>query len=366
MHGDPSSALLELLDPSQNGAFLDQYLDVTLDASQVLFVCTANVLQDIPGPLLDRLEVIPLSGYDNTEKVAIAKRHLEPKARKEAGMDDLASFQGFDDAALQALARWYTREAGVRSLRKLIDKAYRKVALDRVQSDLVPPHISEPDLVKYVGQKKYPNEKLFGDQGGGPGVVTGLAVNGEGGSVLYIEATALPLGKQKSDTELVVSSTPGGGSLMTTGRLGDTMKESTLIAYANARREVRTDFFDAHQVHVHVPDGATPKVGCATGAPPPARALGLALLTDVCAAGRSLGGLGADHGAARPGLEAGRARGPGHDGRAVADGQGAARGRHPRKGRGRQARGREHARAAAREREGLGRAARAPHPGHPD
>ena len=130
-----------------------------------------------------------------------------------------------------------------------------------MQHGTVPNTIAETDLVKYVGQKKYSKEKLFGDAGGGPGVVAGLAVNGEGGSVLYIEATALPLGKQRGENDLMVSSTPGGGSLMSTGRLGDTMKESTLIAYANARREVGTDFFDAHQVHVHVPDGATPKVG---------------------------------------------------------------------------------------------------------
>jgi len=265
MHGDPTASLLELLDPSQNTAFLDQYLDVALDASQVLFVCTANVLHDIPGPLLDRLEVIQLSGYDNVEKVAIAKRHLEPKARKEAGLSDIAEFKGMDESAFEGLARWYTREAGVRSLRKLIDKAYRKAALERVQSGSVTPIIGEADLVKYVGQKKYSKEKMFGDAGGGPGVVTGLAVNGEGGSVLYIEATALPLGRQKSDGDNFVSSTPGGGSLMSTGRLGDTMKESTLLAYANARREVGNDFFDAHQVHVHVPDGATPKDGPSAG-----------------------------------------------------------------------------------------------------
>lgn len=286
--GDPASALLELLDPEQNSSFSDHYLDVPVDLGKVLFMCTANVLDTIPGPLLDRMEVIRLSGYTAAEKLAISRRYLEPQARHDAGVPKGAV--EVSQEALMTLVEDYAREAGVRNLKKQLEKIYRKAALQLVESgeDVVETikrqnerekgilvesesptrvfegpevetriHVGVEDLKEYVGQPPFPSDKMY-EHGTPAGVVMGLAWTAMGGSTLYIEAAAVEKGQ-------------GKGGLKTTGQLGDVMKESATIAHALARRyyEVRhphmEDFFSEHALHVHVPAGATPKDGPSAG-----------------------------------------------------------------------------------------------------
>jgi Lon-like ATP-dependent protease len=270
MQGDPGAALLELLDPSQNANFVDHYLDLPVDASQVLFICTANSLSSIRGPLLDRLEVIEVPGYDNVEKIQIAKKYLEPKLRQEMALKE-DQFPGLTDNALHTLAQNYSREAGVRNLSKLMEKIYRRVALDIVKSDGQPvPAVSENDLEKYVGQPKYRSDRLFGDITP-PGVVMGLAYDGEGGRALYVECTSTrnyKRAKKPSEGEETASSAAADhprGSISSTGNLGETMKESVALAYSNAKRECDTDFFDYNEVKLHVPFGGVPKDGPSAG-----------------------------------------------------------------------------------------------------
>lgn len=290
--GDPASALLELLDPEQNSSFMDHYLDVPIDLSKVLFVCTANQLDTIPGPLLDRMEVIQVSGYTGDEKISIARTYLEPQSSLDAGIPKGAV--KLEDDALKTLVDDYAREAGVRSLKKLIEKVYRKAAFklvdknmidiqDKVEeekpqqeSSLVPESnnplknldeqssqyeapllvVTKDDLNEYVGHPPYPSDKIY--QNETPlGVVTGLAWTASGGATLYIEAASVEKGE-------------GKGSLRATGQLGDVMKESTTIAHTYARRMLEekdpsSTFFSDHALHVHVPAGATPKDGPSAG-----------------------------------------------------------------------------------------------------
>lgn len=266
--GDPASALLELLDPEQNGTFTDHYLDVATDMSKVLFVCTANVLDTIPGPLLDRMEVIRLSGYMAAEKVAIARRYLEPGAREASGVGASAAVR-LTDAAVASLVNDYAREAGVRNLQKLLEKVFRKVALAMVRgegaaegspappSEAAPLVIDAPQLAAYLGAAPFPTDKLYADATP-VGVVTGLAWTAMGGSTLYVECGVSERAK-------------GKGALRATGQLGDVMRESADIAHTFARaflRRLRPDdtFFAEAALHVHVPAGAVPKDGPSAGA----------------------------------------------------------------------------------------------------
>ena len=304
--GDPASALLEMLDPSQNAAFSDHYLDVPLDLSKTLFVCTANSLDTIPGPLLDRMEVVQLSGYDVPEKIEICKRYLEPKARLEMGLADedeeadeeeepdvvadsddvdkakadpilVPESLGISDDAIRSLIRWYCREAGVRNLQKHVEKIYRKLALKLVRhhddaGDAEEPSwiVCEENLSDFVGKPPFTSDRLY-EQGTPPGVVMGLAWTSMGGSALYIETTAsrgsAGNGAQANSKETVA---PPSGTLQTTGMMGDVMKESTSIARTVAMEylasvEPTNDFFDRARIHMHVPEGATPKDGPSAG-----------------------------------------------------------------------------------------------------
>ena len=249
--GDPASALLEVLDPEQNSDFLDHYLDVRFDLSKVLFICTANQLDSIPGPLLDRMEVIRLSGYITEEKLAIAKHHLVPRLLEQAGVPRGAI--RFTDAALRRIIEGYAREAGVRSLEKQIRKIIRKLAIEIVRAGSKPERhrIPATEVERFLGKPLFSREKPFS----GVGIVTGLAWTPMGGVTLNIEAT-------------LVHTKNRGFKL--TGQLGDVMRESAEIAYsyvASHLPDYQGDpaFFDEAFVHLHVPEGATPKDGPSAG-----------------------------------------------------------------------------------------------------
>lgn len=249
--GDPASALLEVLDPEQNTSFMDHYLDLPYDLSNVLFITTANQLDTIPGPLLDRMEIIRLSGYILEEKVAIAKQYLVPKQLEEHGYEP-GEIQ-FTDDALKLLVDKYAREAGVRNLEKNIRKIIRKATLKLAENEEVEFVITKELIDSYLGRPIFTTEKLYKNQI--PGVVLGLAYTSLGGATLYIEATGI---KGKS------------AGLKQTGQLGEVMKESSEIAYSYIRshlceNETCKDYFDTHFIHLHVPAGATPKDGPSAG-----------------------------------------------------------------------------------------------------
>ena len=251
--GDPSSALLEVLDPEQNSSFQDHYLDVGFDLSQVLFLATANMRYQIPEPLEDRLEVLDLSGYTTKEKLAIADRHLIPKALEGHGMKDLGV--RFEPAALEKLVQDYTREAGVRQLEREIANILRKLARHTLQperGETFDPLITAERVVKLLGPEKFLETRM--EDTVPPGVVNGLAWTPTGGDMLTIEAAVLP----------------GKGNLKLTGKLGEVMQESANLAlsYVRARAErlgLRRDFLDTVDLHVHVPEGAIPKDGPSAG-----------------------------------------------------------------------------------------------------
>ncbi len=251
--GNPSSALLEVLDPAQNHTFRDHYLEIDLDLSDVLFVATANQLDTIPGPLLDRMEIIPLDGYTDDEKVEIARDHLVARQLERNGLSE--DEVSITDAALQSIAGGYTREAGVRNLERELGKALRKVATKVAGGDLQPPiAIDEDDLKTYLGRQRFFFEAA--DRTSVPGVATGLAVTGMGGDVLFIEATRLPSGEDAH----------GGSALTITGQLGDVMKESAQIALSYVRSHAEALGIPvADRVHLHVPAGAIPKDGPSAG-----------------------------------------------------------------------------------------------------
>ncbi|HXK59282.1 MAG TPA: endopeptidase La [Acidobacteriota bacterium] len=248
--GDPASALLEVLDPEQNGTFRDHYLDVPFDLSNILFVTTANQLDTIPGPLLDRMEVIRLSGYILEEKLQIAKRYLIPKSLKQHGIhpDQVAIRR---DALVQIIDL-YAREAGVRNLEKQIRKIMRRAALEQVQNSAKQLIVTRKNVEEMLGKPVFTDEILFDPR---PGIVTGLAWTSMGGTTLQIEATAVK-SQQKGFKQ--------------TGQLGEVMVESSHIAYSYVMAHLSAfgaspDFFDTHFVHLHVPAGATPKDGPSAG-----------------------------------------------------------------------------------------------------
>ncbi|MEO9333364.1 endopeptidase La [Pseudomonas guguanensis] len=247
--GDPASALLETLDPEQNVEFLDHYLDLRLDLSKVLFVCTANTLDSIPGPLLDRMEVIRLSGYITEEKLAIAKRHLWPKQLEKAGVPKARL--SISEAALRAVIEGYAREAGVRQLEKQLGKLVRKSVVKLLEDPEAKIRIGAKDLEEALGMPVFRNERVLA----GTGVITGLAWTSMGGATLPIEATRIH--------------TLNRGFKLT-GQLGEVMKESAEIAYSYVSSHLKQfggdpTFFDQAFVHLHVPEGATPKDGPSAG-----------------------------------------------------------------------------------------------------
>ncbi|ACO77609.1 ATP-dependent protease La [Azotobacter vinelandii CA] len=248
-HGDPASALLETLDPEQNAAFLDHYLDLRLDLSKVLFVCTANTLDSIPGPLLDRMEVIRLSGYIAEEKFAIAKRHLWPRQLEKAGVPK--NRLSISDSALKAVIEGYAREAGVRQLEKQLGKIVRKAVVRLLEAPEARLKVGPRDLEDYLGMPPFRKERRLE----GVGIITGLAWTSMGGATLPIEATRIH--------------TLNRGFKLT-GKLGEVMKESAEIAYSYVSSHLKQykgdpTFFDQAFVHLHVPEGATPKDGPSAG-----------------------------------------------------------------------------------------------------
>jgi ATP-dependent Lon protease len=253
--GDPSSALLEVLDPAQNHTFRDHYLDVDLDLSEVLFITTANVAETIPGPLFDRMEVIRIDGYTEDEKVAIARHHLVGRQRERAGLrEDEVSFT---EDALRTIVGDYTREAGVRNLERELGKALRKVATKIAGEDAQTPIVIDVDDVReYLGRQKFFFEAA--ERTAVPGVATGLAVTGVGGDVLFIEASREEAGEGG-----------GGDGLTLTGQLGDVMKESAQIALSYVRSHADELGIAPERLrgrfHVHVPAGAVPKDGPSAG-----------------------------------------------------------------------------------------------------
>lgn len=252
--GDPSAAMLELLDPEQNVNFLDHYLDVNIDLSKVLFICTANVVDTIPDPLRDRMEMIDVSGYVAEEKLAIANTYLIPTAQKLCGIPE--EKLKLDGVAVDRLIRQYCRESGVRNLQKLIEKIMRRAAYFIASGQFENVSVEVDNLESFVGKPKFVNDKMY--EITPPGVVMGLAWTAMGGSTLYIETSLRPV---EGDRE---------GSFETTGHLGDVMKESTRIAYTYAKHFVGDKFTDNQaltksNIHLHVPEGATPKDGPSAG-----------------------------------------------------------------------------------------------------
>ena len=256
VNGDPASALLEVLDPEQNNAFHDNYLDVDYDLSKVLFIATANNLSTIPRPLLDRMEIIELSGYTTEEKIEIAKRHLIPRELENTGLKTLTLSERpkFNKAAIEKVIEQYTRESGVRQLEKQINKAMRKLAFKRQMDGEILNWKITPDTIEdLLGKPPFYRDIYQGNDYAG--VVTGLAWTSVGGEILFIE-TSLSRGK--------------GAKLTLTGNLGDVMKESAVLAleYVKAHAEtLNIDYriFDHWNIHIHVPEGATPKDGPSAG-----------------------------------------------------------------------------------------------------
>ena len=250
-HGDPASALLEVLDPEQNQSFLDHYIDVPFDLSKILFITTANVPDTIPGPLFDRMEIIRLSGYIRREKLMIAKRHLIPKLLPDHGLS--SKDVRFTEGAIKFLIDGYAREAGVRTLEKSIRGCLRKIAVKKAEGALKSKTVVATNTVEdWLGQPKFSDDVLINQRF--PGVVNGLAWTSLGGSVLFIEAMAIP----------------GQPGLKQTGQLGDVMLESTSIAFSLVKSNqkkfsIPDDFFEHHMIHLHVPAGATPKDGPSAG-----------------------------------------------------------------------------------------------------
>ncbi len=257
--GDPASAMLEVLDPEQNGAFRDHYLDVPFDLSNVMFITTANALDTVPGPLRDRMEVIPLAGYTADDKLQIAKRYLVPRQVERNGLKK--SWISISDAALKTLIADYTREAGVRALEREIGTLCRKVAFEIASGDGTRPRraaIGEARARELLGRQKFFAETRRRTQQ--PGVATGLAWTPVGGDVLFVEATAMP------------TRSPQEPRLVITGQVGDVMRESALAALSYVRGGVSAlapalgpGWFAEHDLHIHVPAGAIPKDGPSAG-----------------------------------------------------------------------------------------------------
>jgi ATP-dependent Lon protease len=247
--GDPASALLEVLDPEQNSAFLDHYLDLRIDLSKVLFICTANTLDTIPPPLLDRMDRINLSGYISSEKLEIARKHLWPKLLKRNKLS--ASTITITEPTIRHLIEGYAREAGVRNLEKLLNKIIRKSIVKILKEKQEKIQINIKSLEDLLGPPVFTPEK----QMTGPGIVTGLAWTAMGGATLSIEAVKV---HEK------------GSGFKLTGKLGDVMQESASIALSHVRASsqsygISENYFDEAFIHIHVPEGATPKDGPSAG-----------------------------------------------------------------------------------------------------
>ena len=250
VHGDPSAAMLEVLDPEQNGTFRDNYLDVPFDLSRVVFIATANMLDTIPGPLRDRMEIIQLSGYTAGEKLQIARRYLVRRQLEANGLT--AEQAGIDDEALELIIAGYTREAGVRWLEREIGRALRHVAVQVAEGLATKVQIGKADIEELLGPVRFENDVAM--RTSVPGVATGLAWTPVGGDILFIEATR----------------SPGNGRLILTGQLGDVMKESAQAALSVIKNKAKsigidTALFEKNDIHVHVPAGATPKDGPSAG-----------------------------------------------------------------------------------------------------
>jgi ATP-dependent Lon protease len=248
--GDPQSALLEVLDPEQNNTFRDHYLDLPFDLSQVLFVCTANSLDTISGPLRDRMEIIQLAGYTELEKLQIAKRYLIPKQRKANGLKDTQA--QINDAALKLIISDYTREAGVRNLEREIGTVFRKIARQIAEKPRYKGRVKPENLADFLSKPRFYSEVK--KRVASIGVSTGMFWTPVGGDILFIETTAMP----------------GTGKLVLTGQLGDVMKESAQAAVSFLRSRsselgLAEDYFAKHDLHIHVPAGATPKDGPSAG-----------------------------------------------------------------------------------------------------
>ncbi|MCR5760638.1 MAG: endopeptidase La [Sphaerochaetaceae bacterium] len=258
--GDPASALLEVLDPEQNTSFRDHYMDLPFDVSNILFIVTANSADTIPRPLLDRMECIELNGYTSEEKLHIGKKYLVPKSREKHGLT--AKDVHYPNSSLKKIAEEYAREAGVRNFEKAIDKINRKVAMEIVLNDLEakseeeklkrPVEIDEAALIKYLGQPIFREDEII--RADKPGMAVGLAWTSMGGDVLAIEAQHIP----------------GKGELKLTGHLGDVMKESANIAFSYIKSicekyGIPLSWFEKNSIHLHVPEGATPKDGPSAG-----------------------------------------------------------------------------------------------------
>lgn len=250
--GDPASALLEVLDPEQNSEFRDNYLEVPVDLSQVMFITTANQLETIPVPLLDRMEVIRISGYTENEKVMIAKNYLIPRQLKENGLmpDEIT----FTDDAIRTVIRSYTREAGVRNLEREIGGVCRKIATRLTENGKIDKEIDSNNVREMLGRKRFQGDEEVALRTSLPGVATGLAWTPVGGDVLFIEATRMP----------------GGKGFMVTGSIGNVMQESAraALSYTRARAQqlgIDPDFYDKVDIHMHIPSGAQPKDGPSAG-----------------------------------------------------------------------------------------------------
>jgi ATP-dependent Lon protease len=249
-HGDPASALLEVLDPEQNSTFRDNYLGVPFDLSRVMFIGTANVLHTIPGPLRDRLEIIELPGYTDEEKLQIARRYLVPRQLEANGLT--AERCEITDEALRAIIRDYTREAGCRNLEREIGSVFRHVAARIAEGTADRVRVDVGDLQEILGARRFESEMAM--RTSTPGVATGLAWTPVGGEILFVEATRMP----------------GNGKLILTGQLGDVMKESAQAALSLVKSTadqlgVEGDVFRDSDIHIHVPAGAIPKDGPSAG-----------------------------------------------------------------------------------------------------
>ena len=283
--GDPASALLEVLDPEQNSSFVDHYLDVPYDLSHVLFICTANMLDTIPGPLLDRMEVLRLSGYVLDEKIHISKNYLLPKKLEETGLISTKSKKPLvhlDNSLLEKLIREHCREAGVRNLEKHIEMICRKVAYKIAKSNkkAAPYFLTDKDLEEYVGKAVFTSDRYYLST---PiGVTMGLAWTSMGGSTLYIETTAEKIGNTVADKPESTHTAQIQAHLRCTGSMGDVMKESSSIAYTFAKNflydmDAQNEYFRKTNIHMHIPEGATPKDGPSAGVTMVTSLLSLAL-----------------------------------------------------------------------------------------
>ena len=251
MRGDPSSAMLEVLDPNQNANFRDNYLELPFDLSQVMFIMTANSLANIQKPLLDRMEIIEMEGYTVEEKLEIAKRYLVPKQKEQNGIETCEV--EFEEKAIEAIIDGYTRESGVRELERQIGSVCRKIATKIVGGDNISYVVTADNLSEYLGAIKYQGDD--GVVGGEVGAVNGLAWTSVGGVTMPIEVKLLPY---------------GSGKILLTGSLGDVMKESAEIAVSLIKSKcvslnISEDVFNKHDIHIHVPAGATPKDGPSAG-----------------------------------------------------------------------------------------------------